>query len=110
MNSKIADLDDADGDFGEDFFDQKVSIVLPDWPARFQVKNFRSYIENLVSERIPVHIEANVYWLDFEEFRNFETSYIAWRDAKINNNQDLKVHSLELAKELKTLKSRREVL
>jgi hypothetical protein len=109
MNSKIADLDDADGDFGEDFFDQKVSIVLPDWPARFQVKNFRSYIENLVSERIPVHIEATVYWLDFEEFKNFETLCIAWRDAKINNNQDLKVHSLELAKELKTFKSRREV-
>lgn len=104
---------EGDFQFGEDFFDQNLSIVLPDWPARFQQKSFKFYVESLVRERTPVNIEANVYWLGIQEFKMFEDLYLDWRSAKINGkeaNQDLKINSLKLARMLKTLKSRRKVL
>lgn len=103
-------IEGAKEEFGEDFFDQSVSIILPDWPARFQQESFKSYLHDLILERLPVHIEANVYWLGLKEFKEFEDLYLNWKEAKIQcseDKQDLKEHSMGLARMLKILKSRK---
>ena len=66
----------------EEFFDQKVSICLPDWPTRFQDLNFRDYFENLVYERVPAHLQATIFWLDYNQFHAFEQTYLSWRKLK----------------------------
>ncbi|ERM81206.1 hypothetical protein P872_20180 [Rhodonellum psychrophilum GCM71 = DSM 17998] len=68
--------------FSEDFFDQKISICLPDWPARFQDNNFRDYFESLVRERIPAHLRVELYWLGFQEMEVFEAAYSDWLELK----------------------------
>lgn len=88
-------------EFSEDFFDQKVSIVLPDWPVRFQNDGFRKYLKDLIEERVPVHIQATVYWLDLKRFEEFEEEYKNWvKSMAIEANQnsiELKKKSLKLA-------------
>lgn len=75
MNRKLAD----DSLVSEDFFDQKISICLPNWPARFQEPHFRDYFENLVQERTPAHLQVRVHWLGYLEMVAFENSYLNWR-------------------------------
>ncbi|WP_373522605.1 hypothetical protein [Aquiflexum sp.] len=97
LNRKLEDR----SEFAEDFFDQKISIVLPDWPARFQDKSFRSYMHDLIAERVPAHIEANVYWLGLDDMIAFEKAHQVWINLKIDqkesNLKKIKKASLELS-------------
>lgn len=62
----------------EDFFALKASLVLPDWPARFQDSHFRYFVTNELRDRVPAHMEVGVYWLPLPEFGAFESSYQNW--------------------------------
>ncbi|GAB3218632.1 hypothetical protein J0A67_03165 [Algoriphagus aestuariicola] len=62
----------------EDFFDLKASLVLPDWPSRFQESHFRYFLTNEVRDRVPAHMEVQVYWLSLIEFGSFESCYKTW--------------------------------
>lgn len=108
LNRKLEDRTE----FAEDFFDQKISIVLPDWPARFQDKSFRSYLHDLIAERVPAHIESNVYWLGLDDMMAFEKAYQFWIKLKIGqdetNLKKIKKASLELAHLIKNWKKGRE--
>ncbi|WP_026948136.1 hypothetical protein [Algoriphagus marincola] len=71
---------------GEDFFNLKTSLVFPDWPARFQEKYFRHFVETEVKERVPAHLQMNIYWLDFKKFSVFEPLYLSWETSFQNNS------------------------
>jgi hypothetical protein len=62
----------------EDFFDFKVSVILPDWPARFQEESFRDYLISIIHERIPTHIQNEIIWVDTEQMTGFEMKYNEW--------------------------------
>jgi hypothetical protein len=62
----------------EDFFNFRLTVVLPVWPARFQDEKFRNYVNKLFTENAPAHIRLNFAWLNFQEMRNFETIYFNW--------------------------------
>lgn len=66
----------------EDFFDMKVSIVLPNWPARFQEESFKGYLTSIIHERIPTHINNNILWLNVNQMKDFESKYNSWIEAK----------------------------
>jgi len=66
----------------EDFFNLNVSIVLPNWPARFQDEQFKSYLTDLINERIPSHIGNDILWIDVEKFKEFEGKYRVWEKVK----------------------------
>ncbi|TDK50628.1 hypothetical protein [Algoriphagus formosus] len=90
---------------GEDFFNLKSSLVFPDWPARFQERYFRHFVETEVKERVPAHLQMNVYWIDFKEFRRFEPMFLAWQKAflKDRSDKDTVSKALELYKFLSEL-------
>lgn len=67
----------------EDFFNLKVTIVLPDWPARFQDDRFKTYLKDLILERIPSHISNEILWLDRHQMKAFENSYQSWEQLKL---------------------------
>lgn len=66
----------------EDFFDLKASLILPDWPARFQDSNFRFFLANEIRERVPSHMEVSISWLNFFDFQTFENLHKHWKDQK----------------------------
>jgi len=66
----------------EDFFDLSISIILPSWPARFQDKQLKGYIENLVIARVPCHLKTEILWLDMPQMKAFETVYYQWGKLK----------------------------
>lgn len=62
----------------EDFFNFRLTVVLPSWPARFQDLNFREYIKKIFIENSPAHIRLQFYWLDIEDMKYFEAIYFKW--------------------------------
>jgi hypothetical protein len=69
----------------EDFFNLMVTIILPDWPARFQSERFRDYISELVRERLPSHISCDILWVDDVQFNRFEKKYHAWQKLRLDS-------------------------
>ncbi len=65
-----------------DFLSLRLSVMLPDWPKRFQQNHFRTLFEKIFNKNVPGHLAIDFYWLDVEEMMQFETLYEAWRREK----------------------------
>lgn len=59
----------------------KVSIVLPNWTARFNSSRFRDIFQQLVEELLPAHVSCEFYWLEVSQMQYFEKSYQDWCKA-----------------------------
>ena len=94
----------------EDFFDLKISVILPDWPARFQDERFQDYLIDLIHERLPAHIGNEIHWFDALWLNRFERKYKTWQEqkSKLKNSEapssDLKAAALEVYKLITELK------
>ncbi|MCB9233192.1 MAG: hypothetical protein H6581_16165 [Bacteroidia bacterium] len=66
----------------EDFFSNRISVVLPAWPSRFQNDKFQDLFEQVIKLNAPAHTQIKCYWADFEEMKDFEAVYFRWLDAK----------------------------
>ena len=75
----------------EDFFNLMISVLLPDWPALFQIERYQHYITDLIHERVPSHIHTQIRWIDAPTLRIFEDRYYAWEAlrAKTANDETL---------------------
>ena len=65
-----------------DFYSLRLSVVAPDWPARFQDVDFRRVFRRAVSAAAPVHLHIDYYWLRPKELARFTTDYRQWLDTK----------------------------
>lgn len=65
----------------EDFFNFRITIVLPSWPARFQDPVFRLFIEKLFVKNSPSYMRFDFKWLDIATMKVFEKKYFQWRGA-----------------------------
>ena len=63
----------------ESFFNATMTIVFPDWPARFQDVNFRACAEGMFRLNAPAHIKTRVKWLSKKQIETFEPIYTAWK-------------------------------
>lgn len=59
----------------------KISLVMPDWTARFHSSRFKEIFRQLVEELLPAHIRCVFYWLDVSHMQYFENSYQDWCKA-----------------------------
>lgn len=66
----------------QDPYSNIISIVLPDWPQRFQASLFRSALEKSVFSLAPAHLVTNVRWLKFTEMKRFEELYGDFLEAR----------------------------
>ncbi|MBZ5522859.1 MAG: hypothetical protein LAP21_11530 [Acidobacteriia bacterium] len=66
----------------DDFFSHRVSVFLPNWPARFQNSEFRLYAEQLIQENAPAHLAVAVFWLTVHEMTEFEKLHGDWKALK----------------------------
>ncbi len=62
----------------EAYFNSRMSVVFPSWPARFQEDNFRAFTEELFRAMTPAHVQINFFWMDIFEMKKFEKIYFQW--------------------------------
>ncbi len=98
----------------EDFFDLNVSLLLPDWPARFQEERFQEYLTDVFYERIPAHLSNEILWLNVNEMKAFEEKYREWEKLKSGQksidepSDSLKKAAFEVFTEILKLKQNRK--
>lgn len=68
-------------EIAEDFFNFRMTIVFPSWPARFQDKNFRELAEAMFREECPGHIRMSFLWLSLSQMKIFDALYFDWLQA-----------------------------
>lgn len=85
---------------GVDFYDNRISIILPSWSVRFSDPEFRVFAEDVMREHCPAHIYPYFHWLNLKEVHWFETKYQLWREQlrqfHFNHNEIDKNASQEL--------------
>ena len=71
----------------EDFFNLSVTVLLPDWPARFQIERFKDYVTELIHERTPSHISTEILWIDALKLKLFEKNYQKWEELRFKTDK-----------------------
>ncbi|HZX26327.1 MAG TPA: hypothetical protein VFF16_04620 [Telluria sp.] len=70
---------DADQEAG--FYAHRVSMVLPDWPLRFQDPAFRNLAWQTAVDNFPAHLRVHLHWLGQPSMEQFTKLHDAWSDA-----------------------------
>lgn len=63
-----------------------LSIVLPESALFTEHPEFRQPVEERLRQRIPAHLEFDVYWLPGAPFRSFSKYYADWRKARADGD------------------------
>ncbi len=72
----------------DDFYSFKVSAVFPNWTSRFNNDNFKLLAEETLSRNAPAHLKMECYWLDPEDFNQFEMLYLNWLNEKATRDSE----------------------
>jgi hypothetical protein len=70
----------------KDPFSLQISFILPNWPARFQSRNFRLLTEKTIRSETPAHLNTYIHWMGFDEMKKFEQYYRVWKSDFGNLN------------------------
>lgn len=57
------------------------SIVVPNWPYRFQSSYFKNNFKNLILSNTPIHIKFDLYFVDYNQMAHFEKLYYKMAEA-----------------------------
>jgi hypothetical protein len=90
--------------FPNDFnYSNHINLIMPDWPLRFQNKDFREFIERSIQDYIPAHLSFSLFYLEVKQMHRFEKTYQEWIELKVNNNKsEVAKLSLQLIQLLKS--------
>lgn len=69
----------------EDFFSFNMSVVLPEWPARFQNMSFRSCLEGMFKYHAPAHLKLHIQWFNVNKMIKFEPVFLKWKQSLATN-------------------------
>ena len=58
-----------------DPYSLQISLVFPDWPARYRNRKF---VEQTVHEETPAHLVARILWKDQPAMQAFGSAYALW--------------------------------
>jgi hypothetical protein len=57
-------------------------------PNELKSEKDKHEIENILFERLPVHLEVVVYYVSKEQMHHFEEVYTNWRKALASNDRE----------------------
>ncbi|QHT66019.1 hypothetical protein GXP67_04695 [Rhodocytophaga rosea] len=69
----------------EDFYSYRISILLPDWTARFHNPEFKAIAEETIFNNQPANVSSRCFWLNTEDMKTFEKYYYRWNSAGIRS-------------------------
>ncbi|MBW4891588.1 hypothetical protein KXQ82_17815 [Mucilaginibacter sp. HMF5004] len=79
---------DGSNTINEDFFSFTISVIFPEWPARFQDTGFKACVESLFKYHAPANIKINIKWLSIKKMKRFEPLYSTWKQNLLTNNNN----------------------
>ena len=90
-------------EFPVDFdYSNSLSIILPNWPFRFQNNEFLDHLKEQINHFIPAHIKFEIYLLEVDKLVLFEETYLKWLKSKMDRNNDVSdLMSMQLIQLLK---------
>mgnify|MGYP001449280832 CR=1 FL=1 len=96
-------------EFPVDFdYSNSLSIVLPNWPYRFQNSEFLDHLKEQMDYFIPAHIKFEIYLLEVDKLALFEETFLKWLKSKMERNYDssdlLSLQLIQLLQSYKSLK------
>jgi len=96
--------------FPENFkYSNQITFIFPDWPFRFQNKEFVDFTDKNIKEFIPSHIGYDTYFLNIEQIKHFETIYNGWlENIEVGNIPATESLSLQLIQLLINYKKNHE--
>ncbi len=59
-----------------------MTVVIPDWPGRFQIDDFKKHIKNLYRLNAPVHLDIQFKFLNLNQMFAFESMYYEWMSLR----------------------------
>ena len=69
-------------------FEDEYSIILPNWPAKFQNDDFKNLLVNCIAENNPLHLKVNLYFIGINKMMEFEDAFFEWKNLKRANTAD----------------------
>lgn len=81
---------------GHDPYSLQLSVVLPDWPVRFQEDNFKKLLYDTLISEVPAHVVMYVHWFNWDKMKKFETEYQSWLTQMANKTSATWPASLKL--------------
>ena len=82
--NEIEKANNLSNKFPDNFnYSNHVNFIFPDWPFRFQNKEFKNYIINVIDEYIPAHLSFDLFFIDINQMTQFEQSYFKWKSSKL---------------------------
>jgi len=76
------------------FYVHQLTVILPDWTARFSDPDFRMYTENIIRNECPAHIYVHIHWLEFQKMEEFEIIFKSWLNCKHTGDDFSKLNRL----------------
>ncbi len=70
---------------GNDEEKDKLSVIVSD---ESKTDNDKKFIEDMLFERLPIHLEVVVYYVSREKMRQFEKLYSNWRKALASHERE----------------------
>lgn len=85
LESQILDTTKYNHIYNEinDPFSNIISIILPNWPKRFQSVSFQNFISDSIVEESPAHVFVNIRWMNYEEIIQLEKAYTDYRTCEL---------------------------
>ena len=78
-----------------------ITVLLPNFTARFNDKEFQYYLESLIRKHTAAHIGIHFKWVDLHTFAQFEVMYDLWLAENRRNETNYPMLN-ELSNELLT--------
>lgn len=88
------------------FYNCRVTVIFPNWPKRFQNIKIREEIENWINNSIPIHLKADIIWINHIDMKKFEYKYYDWWIKKNNpeiSREELDAINVEFTNIIKNL-------
>jgi hypothetical protein len=84
MQAGVSWEEDIDKWAEQDPYSFQVTVVLPNWPARFRDPGFQHQLEKTIFLEMPAHVYPHVYWVDHHEMKRFEEAYKLWLEEQMS--------------------------
>jgi len=79
---------DASDDVPDDFYANRITVILPGWTARGADRSFRDLAVETIALGCPAHLLPDVHWLDHAALTAFERDFEAWIEARVHHAAD----------------------
>lgn len=97
LNINIISANKLNNTFPDEFnYSNEITLVIPEWPLKFQNIEFKRYFEEMIFKYLPSNIKCNIINLNFIDFRIFYDQMLKWRKAKRSNSKSIDKLSLDL--------------